>query len=221
MSKTKVLQGWLLFCSMHGVLGSVLDCEAGEGYCSISTEKLLDRAIQHAELIYRISEETRTQFEEMFIPLDLLTQQGHRPFMCTAVLPMPTSKSEVQRISDKWLLNSVLILVQFWINQLVDLQDSLDQYDNVPGTILNKTKWLSSKLVSLEQGLLTIIRKMLNEDSLPLDAKNTAAPLPSPYTMEQVLKDYSMLSCFRKDAHKMETFLKLFKCRQTNSCSFY
>ena len=44
-----------------------------------------------------------------------------------------------------------------------------------------------------------------------------------PEMLESVIRDYSLLSCFKKDAHKMETFLKLLKCRQTDkySCFLY
>lgn len=37
-----------------------------------------------------------------------------------------------------------------------------------------------------------------------------------PEMLESVMRDYALLSCFKKDAHKMETFLKLLKCRQTD-----
>lgn len=37
-----------------------------------------------------------------------------------------------------------------------------------------------------------------------------------PEVLESVMRDYTLLSCFKKDAHKMETFLKLLKCRQTD-----
>lgn len=37
-----------------------------------------------------------------------------------------------------------------------------------------------------------------------------------PEVLESVMRDYNTLSCFKKDAHKMETFLKLLKCRQTD-----
>lgn len=37
-----------------------------------------------------------------------------------------------------------------------------------------------------------------------------------PEMLESVMRDYTLLSCFKKDAHKMETFLKLLKCRQTD-----
>lgn len=41
----------------------------------------------------------------------------------------------------------------------------------------------------------------------------------SPEVLESVLRDYNLLTCFKKDAHKMETFLKLLKCRQSNKLS--
>lgn len=34
--------------------------------------------------------------------------------------------------------------------------------------------------------------------------------------LEYVMRDYTLLTCLKKDAHKMETFLKLLKCRQTD-----
>ena len=37
-----------------------------------------------------------------------------------------------------------------------------------------------------------------------------------PDVLESVMRDYTLLSCFKKDAHKMEIFLKLLKCRQTD-----
>uniref|UniRef100_A0A8B9KZJ5 Somatolactin beta n=1 Tax=Astyanax mexicanus TaxID=7994 RepID=A0A8B9KZJ5_ASTMX len=161
--------------------------------------------------------------EQMFIPFSFHAQQSHGGHLCTSnIFPIPTSKSEVQQISDKWLLHSVLILIQFWIDPLVELQASLDRYDNAPSDLLNKTKWMSTKLMNLEQGVLVLIRKMLEEGSLELHNNESVTPYLLPTDMvEHVLRDYAMLSCFKKDAHKMETFLKFLKCRQTNrpSCS--
>lgn len=62
-----VVQVWMgiLLCSVNDLLGSPLACSDHDptgARCSISVEKLLDRAIQHAELIYRISEEARALF---------------------------------------------------------------------------------------------------------------------------------------------------------------
>nr|XP_055063819.1 somatolactin beta [Misgurnus anguillicaudatus] len=230
MKQTAVFQvcvGFVL-CALQAMMIPALDCsDQGSDVtpCTISVEKLLDRAVQHAELIYRISEESKMLFEEMFIPLSVMNSYLHEGTMCARrSVPVPASKSEIQQISDKWLLHSVLILIQFWIDPLADLQRSLENYDNVPSVLLNRTKWLSTKLMSLEQGILVLIRQLLGEGSLLSEGPASMSDfLGSPDIFESVRRDYSVLYCFRKDAHKIETFLKLLKCRQTDkqNCSFF
>lgn len=63
-------------------------------------------------------------------------------------------------LQDKWLLHSVLMLVQSWIEPLVYLQTTMNRYDGVPDMLLNKTKWVSEKLMSLEQGVVVLIKKV-------------------------------------------------------------
>ncbi|XP_071773505.1 somatolactin alpha [Centroberyx gerrardi] len=203
-----------------------LDCKEEQGSISrcpsISQEKLLDRVIQHAELIYRVSEESCSLFEEMFVPFPMRHQAAYA--CITKALPIPSSKSEIQQISDKWLLHSVLMLVQSWIEPLVYLQTTLDRYDDAPDMLLNKTKWVSEKLISLEQGVVVLIKKMLDEGMLTTTySEHGLTQYDVPEMLESVLRDYTLLSCFKKDAHKMETFLKLLKCRQTDkyNCALY
>lgn len=68
--------------------------------------------------------------------------------------------SPVCFMQDKWLLHSVLMLVQSWMEPLIYLQTTLSRYDDAPDALLNKTKWVSDKLLSLEQGVLVLIRKV-------------------------------------------------------------
>nr|XP_055030390.1 somatolactin alpha [Misgurnus anguillicaudatus] len=228
MNRAKVLQVSLccvLLWLRPGSQAVPLDCNDATGCISISPEKLLDRVIQHVELIYRVSEESCTQFEEMFVlysPNALRSQGGN---MChSKSFPIPNSKSEIQQISDKWLLHSVLILVQSWIEPLVYLQTSLERY-NSPDVLLNKTKWVSDKLLSLEEGVVVLIRKMLDEGVLTssYNFENTLSAYEAQTMDESVLRDYNLLSCFKKDTHRMETFLKLLKCRQSGAlaCAFH
>ncbi|XP_017564586.1 somatolactin alpha [Pygocentrus nattereri] len=205
-----------------------LDCKDESGALSrcatISQEKLLDRVIQHAELISRVSEESCTLFEEMFVPYSMRAFRNQGGNACvTKAFTIPNSKSELQQISDKWLLHSVLMMVQSWIEPLVYLQTTLDRYDDAPDTLLNRTKWVSDKLVSLEQGVVVLIRKMLDEGMLSPSPPGVVQYDVQPEVLESVLRDYTLLSCFKKDAHKMETFLKLLKCRQTDKlgCALY
>nr|P45641.1 RecName: Full=Somatolactin; Short=SL; Flags: Precursor [Hippoglossus hippoglossus]AAC38003.1 somatolactin [Hippoglossus hippoglossus] len=225
MNMMTVKQGvWAALLWPYLLAASIpLDCKDEQGSFSacpsISQEKLLDRVIQHAELIYRVSEESCSMFEEMFVPFPLRLQRNQAGYACiTKALPIPSSKSEIQQISDTWLLHSVLLLVQSWIDPLVYLQTTLDRYDNASEMLLNKTKWVSDKLISLEQGVVVLIRKMLDEGMLTATYNEQGLfqydVLPD--MLESVMRDYTLLSCFKKDAHKMEIFLKLLKCRQTD-----
>uniref|UniRef100_A0A8C9VUE2 Somatolactin alpha n=1 Tax=Scleropages formosus TaxID=113540 RepID=A0A8C9VUE2_SCLFO len=197
----------IYFCVL-GSLGYPLDCKDDQGSItrctSISQDKLLDRVIQHAELIYRVSEESCTLF--VSVP------RVPRGNMCmTKSFAIPGSKSELQQISDKWLLHSVLMLIQSWIEPMIYLQTTLERYDDAPDALLNKTKWVSDKLLSLEQGVAVLIRKGLGHFTASLERYDVQLDMP-----DSVLRDYTLLTCFKKDAHKMETFLKLLKCRQTD-----
>ncbi|XP_077397281.1 somatolactin alpha [Festucalex cinctus] len=190
-------------------------------YClSISQEKLLDRVIQHAELIYRVSEESCSLFEDIFVPYPLRLQRNQAAYACiTKAIPIPSSIGEVQQMSDKWLLHSVLMLVQSWIEPLVYLQTTLDRYDGAPEMLLNKTKWASDKLISLEHGVVVLIKKMLNEGLLTTSYSEQGLFQYDMQTdvVESVMRDYILLSCFKKDSHKVATFLKLLKCRQNDN----
>lgn len=65
---------------------------------------------------------------------------------------------------------------------------------------------------------------MLDEGSAELENNESVLRhIVAPAMAEHVLRDYAVLSCFKKDAHKMETFLKLLRCRQTDNptCSLF
>ncbi|XP_034024663.1 LOW QUALITY PROTEIN: somatolactin alpha [Thalassophryne amazonica] len=200
-----------------------LNCDEDHGGISscpsISQEKLLDRVVQHAELIYRTSEESHTLFENMFVPIPLRLPGNQRGYVCiTKALPLPTSKSEIQQISDKWLLHSVADACPVLDWALVDLQATLQHYDGVTDILLNKTKWVSEKLNSLEKGVLVLIKKILNEEILSASYSEDSLLQEDsqPEMLNSILRVYALLSCFKKDAHKMETFMKLLRCRQTD-----
>lgn len=52
------------------------------------------------------------------------------------------------------------MLVQSWIKPLVYLQTTMAHYDYASDVLLNKTKWVLDKLISLEQGVVVLIKKV-------------------------------------------------------------
>uniref|UniRef100_A0A673MPI0 Somatolactin-like n=1 Tax=Sinocyclocheilus rhinocerous TaxID=307959 RepID=A0A673MPI0_9TELE len=216
-----------VLCSPQAVTGSPVDCpnqDTAGTSCAISVEKLLERAVQHAELIYRVSEESKLLFDEMLISYGMNLHIPEGTMCAPKTVTVPRSKSEIKQISDKWILHSLLILAQFWIDPLVEVQASLENYENAPSALLTRSKWISTKLMSLEQGIMVLIRQILGEGSVTLEGpEETSDRFVSSNILETVRRDYSVIYCFRKDAHKMQTFLKLLKCRQIEkeNCSLF
>uniref|UniRef100_A0A674BR88 Somatolactin alpha n=1 Tax=Salmo trutta TaxID=8032 RepID=A0A674BR88_SALTR len=211
---TTVLQGgvWAVLlwpCLLS--LGVPLECKDEQGsitHCaSISQEKLLERVIQHAELIYSGSESFCTLIVSTIQILPHLdsgqSESNETGGACTITKLKLCSLNCV--VPDKWLLHSVLMLVQSWSEP--------------------STKWVSEKLLSLEQGVVVLIRKMLDEgmQNTSYYEQGVTPYNLQPEVLESVLRDYTLLSCFKKDPHKLETFLKLLKCHQTDkySCFLY
>lgn len=52
------------------------------------------------------------------------------------------------------------MLVQSWIRPLVYLQTTMVRYDYASDALLNKTKWVLEKLISLEQGVVVLVKKV-------------------------------------------------------------
>uniref|UniRef100_A0A671TBI6 Somatolactin-like n=1 Tax=Sinocyclocheilus anshuiensis TaxID=1608454 RepID=A0A671TBI6_9TELE len=220
LTRLFILQVCVAFvlCSPQAVTGSPVDCpnqDTAGTSCAISVEKLLERAVQHAELIYRVSEESKLLFDEMLISYGMNLHIPKGTMCAPKMVPVPMSKSEIQQISDKWILHSLLILAQFWIDPLVEVQASLENYENAPSALLTRSKWISTKLMSLEQV------QTLNQTLFFLIHLENSNMFENHSVSLSV--DYSVIYCFRKDAHKMQTFLKLLKCRQIDkeNCSLF
>ncbi|XP_053090994.1 somatolactin alpha [Pangasianodon hypophthalmus] len=96
--------------------------------------------------------------------------------------PMLSSETEIQQESDQWIFHSVLMLVQSRNEPLVYLQSTLDQYNDAPEALFN---CIPEKLLILEERVVVLISRV-----------------------KCWMREFT---CFKKDAHKVETFLKLLK----------
>uniref|UniRef100_A0A4W4HJH5 Somatolactin alpha n=1 Tax=Electrophorus electricus TaxID=8005 RepID=A0A4W4HJH5_ELEEL len=218
-----VIQACLL-CLLRGSVALPLNCadeSSSPVPCtSISQDKLLDRVTQHAEFIYRITEEVCNQYEELYIPYPLRGLKNQGGGTCTSMsFPNLGSKTEIQQISDMRLLHYMLILAQSWVEPLTYLQSSLKNNDHAPDTLVSQLKWVSDKLTRLEQGVVLLISMEEGGAAPPPAALQQALSEPQLGVPDSIFHEYNSLMCLKKDAHKMETLLKLLKCRQTDRLS--
>nr|AAP42271.1 growth hormone [Monopterus albus] len=119
----------------------------------------------------------------------------------------PIDKHETQRSSVLKLLSISYQLVDSW---------KFPSHSLSGGSALRNQ--ISPKLSELKTGILLLIRA--NQDGAEIFSDNSALQL-APYVSydqslgadEPLRRTYDLLACFKKDMHKVETYLTVAKCR--------
>ncbi|XP_065591735.1 somatotropin, partial [Cyrtonyx montezumae] len=116
-----------------------------------------------------------------------------------------------QQKSDVELLRFSLLLIQSWLSPVQHLSKVFTN-----NLVFGTSDRVLEKLKDLEEGILALMRE--------LDERSPrGTPLLRPTydkfdihlrNEDALLKNYALLSCFKKDLHKVETYLKVMKCRR-------
>uniref|UniRef100_A0A3Q3D3U2 Somatotropin n=1 Tax=Hippocampus comes TaxID=109280 RepID=A0A3Q3D3U2_HIPCM len=119
----------------------------------------------------------------------------------------PLDKHETQRSSVLKLLSISYRLVESWEFPSHSLSGGSSPRNQVP-----------SKLSELKMGILLLIRANQDgaemfSDSSPLQLAPYGNYYQSVADDESLKRTYELLACFKKDMHKVETYLTVAKCR--------
>ncbi|XP_031423153.1 somatotropin [Clupea harengus] len=125
-------------------------------------------------------------------------------------IPAPSHKDETQRSSVLRLLRTSFRLIETW------------EYPSqaFSGAFLNSLgpNVITEKLNDLKMGVNLLIGDFLNgqpdmegNDSLPLPFEDFYLYLED----NDLSKSYRLMACFRKDMHRIETFIRMASCRRS------
>uniref|UniRef100_A0A8D0RWB2 Growth hormone 1 n=1 Tax=Sus scrofa TaxID=9823 RepID=A0A8D0RWB2_PIG len=134
-------------------------------------------------------------------------------------LDAPTGKDEAQQRSDVELLRFSLLLIQSWLGPVQFLSRVFTN-----SLVFGTSDRVYEKLKDLEEGIQALMREL--EDGSPRAGqilKQTYDKFDTNLRSDDaLLKNYGLLSCFKKDLHKAETYLRVMKCRRfvESSCAF-
>ncbi|KAM8776453.1 somatotropin [Rhynchonycteris naso] len=187
----------------------------------MSLPSLFANAVLRAQHLHQLATDTYKEFERLYIPEGqrYSIQNTQAAFCFSETIPAPTGKEEARQKSDMELLRFSLLLIQSWLGPMQDLSRVFTN-----GLLLGTSNRVYEKLKDLEEGVQALIRELedgsvqagliLNQTYDKFDTN-----LRSDNT---VLKNYGLLSCFKKDLHKVETYLRFTKCRRfmESSCAF-
>uniref|UniRef100_A0A3Q4MQQ1 Prolactin n=1 Tax=Neolamprologus brichardi TaxID=32507 RepID=A0A3Q4MQQ1_NEOBR len=179
-------------------------------------------AVPINDLIYRASQ----QSDKLHALSTMLTQelvctcvcQGSEVFpidrvhAChTSSLQTPTDKEQALQVSESDLLSLARSLLQAWSDPLVVLSSSTNVLPYSAQSTLSKTiQKMQEHSKDLKDGLDILSSKMG-------PAAQTITSLPFIETNEIGQdKITKLLSCFRRDSHKIDSFLKVLRCRAAN-----
>ncbi|XP_055646088.1 LOW QUALITY PROTEIN: somatotropin [Falco peregrinus] len=174
---------------------------------------LFANAVLRAQHLHLLAAETYKEFERTYIPEDQrhANKNSQAAFCYSETIPAPTGKDDAQQKSDIELLRFSLVLIQSWLTPVQYLSKVFTN-----NLVFGTSDRVYEKLKDLEEGIQALMREL--EDRGPRGPQ-LLKPTYDKFdihlrTEDALLKNYSLLSCFKKDLHKVETYLKVMKCRR-------
>ncbi|KPP63471.1 Prolactin-like, partial [Scleropages formosus] len=178
---------------------------------AIGLSDLLDRASQLSDRLHSLSASLTNDLDSYFSPV------GHvmmpRPSMChTSALQTPSDKDQALRVPESELLSLIRSLLLSWSDPLLLLSleaPTLPHPSN--NAIHSKTKELQDNMQNLNSGLERLVHKIGYKSPTFLPFKGHEL---SDDKISRLTYFHFLLSCFRRDSHKIDSFLKVLRCRE-------
>nr|NP_001008998.1 placental lactogen PL-D precursor [Pan troglodytes]AAN84508.1 placental lactogen PL-D [Pan troglodytes] len=189
---------------------------------TVPLSRLFDHAMLQAHRAHQLAIDTYQEFEEAYIPKDQkysFLHDSQTSFCFSDSIPTPSNMEETQQKSNLELLRISLLLIESWLEPVRFLRSMFANnlvYDTSDSDDYHLLK-------DLEEGIQTLMRRL--EDG----SRRTGQILKQTYSKfdtnshnhDELLKNYGLLHCFRKDMDKVETFLRMVQCRSVEgSCGF-
>ncbi|XP_029914753.1 prolactin [Myripristis murdjan] len=180
---------------------------------AVPVNDLLDRASQRSDKLHSLSTSLTHELDSHFPPIGRMIMP--RPSMChTSSLQTPTDKEQALRVSESDLLSLARSLLQAWVDPLLLLSSSANSLPHpAHNSIYRKIQELQEYSKSLGDGLDILSGKMGPSSQyislLPFRGSNDIGQDKT----SRLVNFQFLLSCFRRDSHKIDSFLKVLRCR--------
>ncbi|XP_075034419.1 somatotropin-like [Mixophyes fleayi] len=183
----------------------------------ISLSNLFTNAVFRAQYLHQMIADACRDYERTYFPEDQRNsnKNSYPPFCYSETIPAPTDKDNTHQKSDMDLLRFSLTLIRSWMTPMRMLANN---------QVFRSSDRVCDKLGDLEEGLYALITELDGGN-----ARNYGVPT-FPYDKFAVnlrnedsrIKNFSLLSCLKKDIHKVETYLNVIKCRRfvESNCTF-
>uniref|UniRef100_A0A3B3TDT0 Growth hormone 1 n=2 Tax=Paramormyrops kingsleyae TaxID=1676925 RepID=A0A3B3TDT0_9TELE len=178
---------------------------------TIPLYNLFNNAVNRAQHLHQLAADIYKEFERTLLPGSRQLGDNSPLAGCYSdSIPAPTGKDETQMRSDGDLLRISSALIESWVYPLKTFSEAFSN-----SLMFGTSDRIYEKLEDLSRGIDELMRT-LGEGGIHLSM------LMDPYENFDVIlrtdaarmKNYGLLACFKKDMHKVETYLKVTKCRR-------
>nr|XP_046270097.1 prolactin [Scatophagus argus]AZA04779.1 prolactin [Scatophagus argus] len=189
------------------VLYMVAACSA------VPINELLDRASQRSDALHSLSTTLTQDLDSQVLPLGRMIIP--RPSVChTSSLQTPNDKEQALQVSESDLLSLARSLLLAWQDPLVILSTSAKTLPHpAQSSISSKLRELQEHSKSLGDGLNVLSDKMGPEAQIISLLPYRGGSDMGQDKISKLTNFHFLLSCFRRDSHKIDSFLKVLRCR--------
>nr|XP_060470555.1 prolactin [Panthera onca] len=133
----------------------------------------------------------------------------------TSSLSTPEDKEQAQQIHHEDLLNVILRVLRSWNDPLYHLVTEVRGLHEAPDAILSRAIEIEEQNRRLLEGMEKIVHQV-HPGVRENEVYSVWSGLPSLQMADEdsrLFAFYNLLHCLRRDSHKIDSYLKLLKCR--------
>lgn len=178
---------------------------------------MLERAVGLSEEISKQALQLFTEFDNQYAQSKQLINKNFKKCHTSSLeLPKPSSTSvQTHPIT---LLKIASKLLSAWKVPLNDLVNNLPSLKDIHPNILSKAREIEAKSAGLLEGVKSILIQMQNGDTEDENYPGWSglASLQSENEDDRLFAYYNMIRCEGRETQKVETALKMVKCKISN-----
>ncbi|NWW06799.1 PRL protein, partial [Oreocharis arfaki] len=135
----------------------------------------------------------------------------------TSGMLTPNGKEYAQKIPREELTHLILKLYIAWKEPLSHFNQHIEHHQELPDDSLSKAKQISNMVHELKTGVEKSMGIISNSLNGMASSEGTALSIRNEANM---MSDSDFIHCFRRDSNKVQSYLKILKCRimPENSC---
>uniref|UniRef100_A0A8C2M8K9 Prolactin-3D4-like n=1 Tax=Cricetulus griseus TaxID=10029 RepID=A0A8C2M8K9_CRIGR len=189
----------------------------------MSIEALYNRVVEYSHITYVLAADIYREFDLNFFKRSWFTDRTLS--LChTASIYTPETRQEVHDTKTEDLLKAIVNITHSWEEPLKHLLSAVPTLQGASDNMLKSANAVKERNHILLEGIEAILNRTqveIEDDAYP--DWSGLSDLQSSDEETRLFEFFNLCRCLRRDTHKVDTFLKVLRCRfvYNNECMYY